>query len=224
MENEKRETTPTQKVINEQSLALDNNPPAKSPLEEVIDPTPEPTLYDANKQQSVSYKITDTNQEYHITQLFASLEKNDDVLAEYDRLRSILIDQDGDETDILTDGRDSTDYFFDEMCIDIEGYAEGEKPSDWKEQVPSAEKVKGVSTILQVRTKPIKGTKKLAKRSWGQVSSSKTIELISYFDGEAVETKIMLAEKPADQGKYDVIKSRLKLTNEGLDDTLPLKA
>ena len=210
------ENSKVQEVIKEHNLT--DKEVGKSPLEEVIDPTPEPTLYDATRKQKVEYKITDGGNEYHMKMMFAPLEGAEDVLAEFDRLRSVLIDQDGDNTDITTDGNDAVEYFFDEMCIDIDDGFGTEKSENWKADIPAGEKAAAVGKLLAVRTKPFKGNRRKAPRNFAKAITNGA-DLIAYFDGEAVEPKITLNEGLTNESAYSEIKSKIRLTADGLDDS-----
>lgn len=175
------------------------------------------TLYNADTEQRFTFEINDDDARYEITQVYSGLP--DEQLIEYDRLREVSLESEGNKTDLKTDSVEADDYLFNELCTDIEGY-EDEKPENWKELVDHDEKKAGINKLLAVKIISSDKEKQLQKRSWLKKSSANTVELQSYFNGEVVTTKAIFGNKtPADTAAYAVIKSRVSLMDRNLDDS-----
>lgn len=201
-------------IINDLDLV---DAPTKTPVQEMIDPTPEPTLYDAHAEQRFAFEAEDGDGKYKIAFVFAGLP--DDVLAEFDRLREVLVEAEGDKTDINTNSVAADDYLFRELCKDIEGY-DGEKPNGWQEMVDYEEKRAANGKILGFKIVDEDSAKTFKKRSWGAKQTGQTITLKARFDDEIVVCKASFGAKtPADVAAYNVIKSRVSLVEKNMDES-----
>lgn len=173
-------------------------------------------LYDATAEQRFTYEITDDDAKYEITQIYSGVP--DDVLAEYDQLREVSLDSNGDKTDLLTDSTEADEFLFCTLCTDVLGF-EGDKPDNWKELVEYDEKKIGISKLLGLKIVADNKEKPIKQRAWGKNTSGDSIELHSFFDGRIVTTKAIFSRKtPADVAAYAVIRNRVSLIDRGLDD------
>lgn len=174
-----------------------------------------PILYDADARQSLTFDVKDDEGKYEITQIYLGLP--DEVLFEYDRLRSIFLEQNGGNTDLKTEAMDADNYFFDALCEDVLGFEE-DKPQDWKDLIDYDEKKFGISKLLGFKILSDDSEKAVKKRSWSKTPSH-TIQLKSRFNAEIVTTSATFAKKtPGDVARYAAMKSRISLQEKNLDD------
>lgn len=216
------EETKVQEIFEDYDKQPEPEEETKTPVQEVIDPTPAPKLYDANADQRFSFEFEDDDAKYKVTHVYGPLygPLADEVLAEFDRLREVIAEPDEatSSTDVKTLGIEATEYLFKEVCKDMEGQ-EGEKPKNWLELIDYDEKAEGIKALLG--HKIIKSTKEktVLKRIWGQQISKNTLTMKSFFDGDIVTTKAHFKDKtPGDIALYEAIKTRVKLTEKNLDD------
>lgn len=218
----RKEETPEETKVQDVFEDYNNQPEpeedAKSPVQEVIDPTPAPILYDADAEQSFTFEIEDDDARYEITQVFGALE--DKVIAEYDRFREVAVEQDGKDTEIKTNSVIADEYLFEKLCLNILGF-EGDKPENWKDLIAYDEKKIGIQKLLGHKIVTDKSQKVVKPRSWGEkVSTTNTLVLKAYFDGGIVETKAHFEDKkPGDIALYESLKSRVRLSDKGVDES-----
>lgn len=174
-------------------------------------------LYNADAQQKFVFVVEDDEAKYELTQIFKGVPDN--AVLEYDRLRQVLMEGEGANTDLNTDSMNADEYLFNELCADVLGYSD-EKPANWLELIDYDEKRAGINKLLAVRIVGSNKEKSVKKREWGHQRSTHTVELQSYFDGKILTTKARFQSKsPADVAEYALIKNRLGLVDKGLDDS-----
>lgn len=179
------------------------------------EPNSAPVLYNAHNEQRFAFKVE--NGQYRITFVFKGL--TDDVLAEYDRLREVLVEAEGSKTDINTNSVDADNYFFRELCSDIEGY-DGEKPDGWQDMVDYEEKKAAIQKVLGFKIIEDNSEKVVQKRQWGQKPVSNTVTIKARFDDQILVLKATFKDKlVGDTALYNSIKSRLSLIEKDMDES-----
>lgn len=174
-------------------------------------------LFDADAIQKYILIVEDDEAKYEITQIFKGLP--DDEILEYDRLREVLLETEGEKSSINTDSSEADNYLFKELCIDVEGF-EGEKPANWHDLIEYAEKKFGIGKLLGVKIVTSDKEKVVKKRQWGQRIQSNMVTLKSRFNGEILTTKAFFKDQtPADIAEYSLIKNRISLVDKDLDDS-----
>lgn len=179
--------------------------------------TEEVKIYDADAEQRYTLTVEDDDAKYETTQVYGAL--TDEALTEYDRLREVLLESDGNKNDLNTDSTEADEYLFDELCTDVEGF-DGEKPADWKAQIDYDEKKFGINKLLGVKIISSNKEKQVKKREWGKKISQNAVTLKSRFNGDIVTTKAFFPDKtPADIAAYSLIKNRVSLVDRDLEDS-----
>lgn len=174
--------------------------------------------YDTQADQYVALEIEEGGQIYNVSYLVGAVNP---FLAEYDRLREVSLVASGGDQVIETQSSTADEWLFDQIAKDVAGF-EGEKPENWLELIDPAEKSHVVRRLLAVKPVSADAPAVKAKRSWtAERSNTETIRLLSFFDGQEVETAITLKRpRPSDVSKYNRIKARIALSEgKGLEDS-----
>lgn len=175
------------------------------------------TVFDADAEQKYTLTIEDDEAKYELTQVYSGLP--DEPLIEYDRLREVLLETNGNKSDLNTQSVEADEYLFNELCTDVLGF-EGEKPEEWKSQIDYEEKKFGINKLLGVKIVTSDQEKQVKPRQWGQKIQANVVVLKSRFNDEIVTAKAFFPEKtPADVAAYSVIKNRISLIDKDLEDS-----
>lgn len=170
--------------------------------------TPKNSLYDVAAEQRHAFIVEEDESQstiVHICRPFNNL------LEDYDRMREVTLQQEGKETEIETASIEADEWLFGEIIKGVEGY-DGDLPEDFAKRIDIDEKQATIRQLLSVKVLGGDGIKAEVKRTWGQPNQGRTIKLLSYFNGEEVESEITFKAK--DTGviaDYERVKGKVNL-------------
>lgn len=185
-------------------------PPMESPIEEMN--------YDAFASQRVPLEINDDGETFEVTHKIEGL--SNDLLFKYSDMRETLLQPDGKDTKLVTDGAEANLWLWDEICVGVDGYGEEDEalPPNWRELVPDEDKIAVVDALLSIDISPRKTDepKKRKHIGWGQRGSN-TLVLTAVFNGAYVETSHIFRTKTAlDVEEYRKLSGTLTLKRRKL--------
>lgn len=181
-----------------QRLAREDGPPApaKTPTQEMIDPTPAPLLYDADANQRVPFRIDNEGETVEVAFILGP--QTDEAIAEYDRLtneRYLAADEEesGDRNAMETTDESfgAAVWLLNDRLLDAEGFgAEGEtKPENWKELVFDDDRDRAAvidDAYLAAQVVPAPLAKKGKRLPWSRPARKAVVNVLALFNGHQV--------------------------------------
>lgn len=161
------------------------------------------TLFDKSLVQKMKFAKEDDEARYLLEFQCGAL--NDEILAEFDRLSFLKVEQEGENQVFVSDDLDACDWFFKENVKLTSGF-EGELPNDWQDSFDLQERQMIVREFLNAYVKGSENTKFTRSFSFGKKQTSK-ITVIATFNGEEIELTHFLPDN-----KNNFLRRFIKIT------------
>lgn len=199
------EQTMTQRAI---EASDGSTAPEKSPMEEVISPTPRPIVYDADASQRIPAMIEHQGEMFEVA--FVLDKQTDDAIAEYNKQCDVrLVQADQKETgernalESIDKSFEAATWLFNDRALSAEGFAtDGELPANWKDFIADEDKAAVVDDMYlaaQVIPLPIAKPGKRLSLNYRKEAAVSTIRLKALFEGNELILTHELNPATADQ-------------------------